>query len=70
MIETYAIIDDVGGWCVNVVLWDGNLETWQPPTRTHTILASEVDFSTLPLHPDILNDPVEIFIDIEAAGSY
>lgn len=53
MIETYAIIDDTGGWCVNVVLWDGNLETWQPPIGTHTILASEVDFSTLPKNPTI-----------------
>jgi len=51
MIDAYAIIDDAGGWCINVVLWDGNLETWKPPSGTHTILASEVDFPNLPKNP-------------------
>jgi len=27
--QTYAIIDD--GIVVNIVVWDGNTETWQPP---------------------------------------
>ena len=68
--DTYAIIDKEGGWLVNLVVWNGNLEDWQPPQGTLAKLESEVDFSTLPLHPDILNDPVEIIIDIEEAGSY
>jgi hypothetical protein len=54
----------------NTILWDGNTETWQPPQGTIVKLESEVNVSTLPLHPDILNDPVEIIIDIEEAGSY
>jgi hypothetical protein len=70
MIERYVILNADGGWLENTILWDGNTETWQPPQGTIVKLESEVDFSTLPLHPDILNDPVEIIIDIEEAGSY
>ena len=70
MIERYVVLNADGGWLENTILWDGNTETWQPSQGTIVKLESEVDFSTLPLHPDILNDPVEIFIDIEAAGSY
>jgi hypothetical protein len=68
--NTYALLDSNGGWLVNLVVWDGNTSTWNPPSDVIVKLASEVDFSTLPLHPDILNDPVEIIIDIEKAGSY
>jgi hypothetical protein len=70
MIERYVILNADGGWLENTILWDGNTETWQPPQGTIVKLESEVNFSTLPLHPDILNDPVEIIIDIEEAGSY
>jgi hypothetical protein len=68
--EKYVIIDNAGGWLVNLVVWDGDTNKWQPPQGTNAVLASEIDFSTLPLHPNILNDPVEIFVDIEEAGSY
>lgn len=52
MAQTYAILDAVGGWLVNLVLWDGNLETWQPPEGTIAKLASEVDFNNLPPNPN------------------
>jgi hypothetical protein len=50
--ETYAILDEQGGWLVNLVRWDGNLETWQPPQGTIAKLASEVDFQNLPQKPE------------------
>jgi hypothetical protein len=52
MNEKYAILDEVGGWLVNLVVWDGNLETWQPPVGTIAKLASEVDFAVLPERPE------------------
>lgn len=52
MNEKYAILDEVGGWLVNLVVWDGNLETWQPPVGTIGKLASEVDFAVLPERPE------------------
>ena len=52
MNKPYAIIDNENGWLVNSVIWDGNLETWQPPEGTHTTPVEEVDFATLPLNPD------------------
>lgn len=48
----YAILDEQGGWLVNIVVWDGNLETWQPPKGTIAKLTSEVDFSSLPEKPE------------------
>lgn len=48
----YAIIDEQGGWLVNTVVWDGNLETWQPPAGTYAVSVEEVDFSELPNRPD------------------
>jgi hypothetical protein len=70
MIERYVILNKEGGWLENTVLWDGNTETWQPAQGTIVKLESEVNVSTLPLSPEILNDPVEIIVDIEEAGSY
>jgi hypothetical protein len=52
MIEKYAILDEVGGWLVNLVMWDGNIQTWQPPAGTIAKLASEVDFNNLPEKPE------------------
>jgi hypothetical protein len=52
MNEKYAILDEQGGWFVNLVKWDGNLNTWTPPVGTIAKLASEVDFSSLPEKPE------------------
>ena len=70
MIERYVILNEDGGWLENTILWDGNTETWQPPQGTIVQLESEVNISSLPLHPEIINDPVEIILDIEEAGTY
>ena len=48
MNKSYAIIDNDGGWLVNIVMWDGNLETWQPPNGTHALPVEEVDFNSSP----------------------
>ena len=52
MNEKYAIIDEQNGWLLNLVLWDGNLSTWQPPSGTIAKLASEVNFSELQQKPE------------------
>jgi hypothetical protein len=48
----YAIIDEKGGWLVNSVVWNGNLEDWQPPTGTIAVPFEEVDFQSLPEKPE------------------
>jgi hypothetical protein len=52
MIERYVILNAENGWLENIVVWDGNLETWQPPDGTKAVLASEVDFQNLPEKPE------------------
>lgn len=57
----YALINETGGWLENIIVWDGNLETWQPPEGTIAKQIEEVDFSSLPQKPDdsdntIVND--------------
>lgn len=51
MVEKYAILDANNGWLLNVILWDGNLETWQPPAGTIVELLSNVDIDNLPQSP-------------------
>lgn len=56
----YAIINQEGGWLENLVVWDGNLETWQPPAGTIAVPVAEIDFSSLPQRPvDELLTPTE-----------
>lgn len=57
--DTYAILDEEGGWLVNLVVWDGSLETWQPPEGTIAVLASEVNFGELPPPPAAPQPPEE-----------
>lgn len=36
-IERHAVIDDETNKVANVVLWDGNKKTWQPPSGHSTV---------------------------------
>jgi len=47
----YAIINKEGGWLENLVIWDGILETWQPPEGTIAKRIEEVDVTALPERP-------------------
>lgn len=46
MEKAYAVVDGAG-LVVNVVLWDGNLSTWQPDEGCKVIAVPE-DFSVAP----------------------
>jgi hypothetical protein len=49
--NSYAIINEKGGWLENLVIWDGDLETWQPPVGTIAKPIEEVDVTALPERP-------------------
>jgi hypothetical protein len=52
--DTYALLDKVGGWLVNLVVWNGDASTWQPSDNVIAQLASEVDFANLPVNPNTI----------------
>jgi hypothetical protein len=54
MENRYAILNEVGGWLINLVVWDGNIQTWQPPEGTIARPVSEIDFAELPEKPEEL----------------
>jgi hypothetical protein len=58
MTAQYAIIDAAAGHLVNVVLWDGDLAKWQPPTGTRAELFANVDLASLPPAPAPASEPV------------
>jgi hypothetical protein len=47
MIERYIILNELTWKIKNIVLWDGNLETWQPAEGTIVKLESEIDYAVL-----------------------
>jgi hypothetical protein len=49
--NSYAIINEKGGWLENLVTWNGDLETWQPPVGTIAKPIDEVDVTALPERP-------------------
>ncbi len=52
MVEKYVILDAKDGSFMNLVLWDGNTSTWQPPEGTVAKLASDFDFNSLTHNSD------------------
>jgi hypothetical protein len=45
MVEDWVILMD--NKIINIIRWDGNVDTWQNPPRTIIIRTSELDFSTI-----------------------
>lgn len=54
----YAIINEVSGHLVNVVLWDGDTSKWQPPAGTRAELLANVDLDALPPAPLPQGEPI------------
>ena len=68
MTDTYAIIDNEHGHLVNVVLWDGDLAKWQPPTGTRAELLVNVNLATLPPAPAPASEPTTAEQHLDAVG--
>ena len=49
--QTYAILNEQGGWLENTVLWDGDTTKWQCPAGTVAVPIGDVDLSALPENP-------------------
>ncbi len=51
--KEYVILDEQGGWLVNIVMWNGDTTIWQPPSGTIVKPFNEVDINELPVNPNI-----------------
>lgn len=45
--NTYALIEEKTGYLINIMVWDGNLENWQPPVGMIAKPIEEVDMETI-----------------------
>lgn len=70
MEKKYAIIHNEGGWLINLILWNGNTQTWQPPAGTIAKPIEQINFSSLPKNPQELSDPVETLLNVDNAGTF
>ncbi len=52
--NSYALLDKLGGWLVNLVVWNGDTSTWQPPENVIAKPTSEIDFANLPVNPNAI----------------
>ena len=41
--STYALVDDNTNIVENIIMWDGNTETWQPPVGFYTVLLENTE---------------------------
>jgi hypothetical protein len=55
----WALINEQGGWLENIVVWNGDTSTWQPPAGTRAVLVSEIDLSALPQKNAQTNDEAD-----------
>lgn len=68
MSDKYAIIENEHGHLVNVVLWDGDLAKWQPPTGTRAELLDNVNLASLPPAPAPASEPTTAEEHLESVG--
>jgi len=60
--NTWAIINSIGNYIENIIVWDGDVNKWTPPQGTSAVKMEDVDFSTINENPDNLeiNDFVKL----------
>jgi hypothetical protein len=68
MTEQYAILDQANGHLVNVVLWDGDTDRWQPPTGTSAVRLADIDLATLPPAPAPEAEPITAEEHLRSVG--
>lgn len=56
------IINSIGNYIENIIVWDGDVNKWTPPQGTSAVKIEDVDFSTINDNPDNLeiNDFVKL----------
>jgi hypothetical protein len=60
--NTWMIINNIGNYIENIIVWDGDVNKWTPPQGTSAVKIEDVDFSTINDNPDNLeiNDFVKL----------
>jgi hypothetical protein len=64
--NTWMIINNIGNYIENIIVWDGDVNKWTPPQGTSAVKIEDVDFSTINDNPD--NPEINEFVKLKKYG--
>lgn len=64
--NTWAIINNIGNYIENIIVWDGDVNKWTPPQGTSAVKMEDVDFSTINENPQ--NSDINDFVKLKKYG--
>lgn len=64
--DTWAIINNIGNYIENIVVWNGDETEWIPPNGTSAVKMEDVDYSTINENPE--NSGINDFVKLKKYG--
>lgn len=64
--NTWAIINSIGNYIENIIVWDGDVNKWNPPQGTSAIKMEDVDFLSINENPE--NQGINDFVKLKKYG--
>jgi hypothetical protein len=64
--NTWAIINSIGNYMENIVVWDGDENKWTPPEGTSAVKMEDVDFLSINENPE--NQGINDFVKLKKYG--
>jgi hypothetical protein len=62
----WVIINDIGNYIENIVVWNGDETEWTPPEGTSAVKMEDVDFSIINENPE--NQDLNDFVKLKKYG--
>jgi hypothetical protein len=62
----WVIINSIGNYMENIVVWDGDGNKWTPPNGTYATKMEDVDFSIINENPE--NEDLNEFVRLKKYG--
>ncbi len=62
----WAIINDIGNYIENLIVWNGDENEWTPPEGTSVVRIEDIDYSTINENPQ--NSDINDFVKLKKHG--